>query len=92
MASNLYIASVEPETGKSTVALGVLRQLTRRAERVAVLRPVVREPDDYVLRTLIKWGGVATSYEEASGVPGHEVHDDPDAALATIVDLSLIHI
>jgi hypothetical protein len=41
MGSSVYIASVEGSTGKSTVALGVLQQLSRRVERVAVFRPIV---------------------------------------------------
>ena len=44
MGSSVYVASVEGSTGKSTVALGVLHQLSRRVERVAVFRPIVR-PD-----------------------------------------------
>lgn len=44
MGSSVYVASVEGSTGKSTVALGVLQQLSRRVERVGVFRPIVR-PD-----------------------------------------------
>jgi hypothetical protein len=33
MGSSVYVASVEGYTGKSTVALGVLQQLSRRVER-----------------------------------------------------------
>ena len=51
MASSVYVAAVEGFAGKSTVALGVLEQLSKRVERVAVFRPVVREQGavDYVL-------------------------------------------
>ncbi|WP_166349434.1 phosphate acetyltransferase [Phytoactinopolyspora limicola] len=42
MAQNVYIASVTGETGKSTVALGVLTSLSRRIGRVGVFRPIVR--------------------------------------------------
>ena len=55
MGSSVYIASVEGYTGKSTVALGVLEQLSRRVERVGVFRPIVRADTaeyggrDYVL-------------------------------------------
>ncbi|AYY14423.1 phosphate acetyltransferase [Actinobacteria bacterium YIM 96077] len=42
MARNVYLASVTGETGKSTVALGILTALTRRIGRVGVFRPIVR--------------------------------------------------
>ncbi|TCM50496.1 phosphate acetyltransferase [Kribbella sp. VKM Ac-2568] len=91
MGSSVYIASVEGYTGKSTVALGVLEQLSRRVERVAVFRPIVR-PDtaqyggrDYVLDLLTSHDAVPLSYDESVGVTYDEVHRDPDAALDRIV-------
>src|SRR5512145_223430 len=42
MGRSVYIASVEGFTGKSTVALGVLEQLSRRVERLGVFRPIIR--------------------------------------------------
>jgi len=91
MANSVYVASVEGSTGKSTVALGVLQQLSRRVERVAVFRPIVR-PDptgrggrDYVLDLLTAHDAVELSYDECVGVTYAEVHADPDAALAAIV-------
>jgi phosphate acetyltransferase len=91
MGSSVYIASVEGFTGKSTVALGVLQQLSRRVERVSVFRPIVR-PDtalhggrDYVLDLLTSHDAVTLSYDECVGVSYDEVHKDPDAALDRIV-------
>jgi phosphate acetyltransferase len=92
MGSSVYIASVEGLTGKSTVALGVLEQLTRRVERVGVFRPVVRADTeqhggrDYVLDLLTAHEAVSLSYDECAGVTYDEVHDDPTAALDRIVD------
>ncbi|MFI6832543.1 phosphate acetyltransferase [Kribbella sp. NPDC050241] len=91
MGSSVYIASVEGSTGKSTVALGVLQQLSRRVERVAVFRPIVR-PDtamhggrDYVLDLLTAHDAVQLAYDDCLGVRYDEVHADPDAALDEIV-------
>ncbi|MEV6415049.1 phosphate acetyltransferase [Kribbella sp. NPDC051718] len=91
MGSSVYVASVEGYTGKSTVALGVLQQLSRRVERVSVFRPIVR-PDsaqyggrDYVLDLLVSHDAVSLSYDECVGVTYDEVHKDPDAALDLIV-------
>ncbi|WP_328999569.1 phosphate acetyltransferase [Kribbella sp. NBC_00709] len=91
MGSSVYVASVEGTTGKSTVALGVLHQLSRRVGRVAVFRPIVRADTathggrDYVLDLLISQDAVTQSYEDGVGVTYEEVHNDPDAALDTIV-------
>lgn len=92
MGSSVYVASVEGSTGKSTVALGVLQQLSRRVQRVGVFRPIVR-PDapatpggrDYVLDLLTAHDAVDLAYEDCVGVTYDEVHADPDAALDVIV-------
>ncbi len=92
MGNSVYIASVEGFTGKSTVALGVLEQLSRRVERVGVYRPIVRAdtPDyggrDYVLDLLTAHESVNLSYDECAGVTYDDVHEDPTAALDRIVE------
>ncbi len=88
MATSVYVASVEGYTGKSTVALGVLEQLSRRVERVAVYRPVVRgdAATDYVLDLLVSHEAVQLTYDECAGVTYADLHRDPDGALDRIVD------
>jgi len=88
MATSVYVAAVEGFTGKSTVALGVLEQLSRRVERVAVYRPVVRgdAATDYVLDLLVSHDAVQLTYDECAGVTYADLHHDPDAALDRIVD------
>ncbi|RZT60704.1 phosphate acetyltransferase [Microcella alkaliphila] len=105
MARNLYITSAEGNSGKSTVALGVLNALSSRVQRVGVFRPIARVSAeraaatasgvigadsaanrDYVLETLLAHDGVDLDYDECIGVSYDEVHADPDAALATIVE------
>jgi phosphate acetyltransferase len=85
---SVYVASVTGETGKSTVALGVLEALTRRLGRVGVFRPIVRPgtQPDYVLELLLDHDGVDLSYADAAGVTYDDVHADPDAAMGTIID------
>lgn len=90
---SVYITSPEGETGKSTVALGVLDQLVRRTSNVGVFRPVARnstrgegaEDRDYVLELLLAHDAVDLAYEDAIGVTYDDVHADPEAALAQIV-------
>jgi phosphate acetyltransferase len=90
--SSVYVASAEGYTGKSTVALGVLEQLSRCVERVGVFRPIVRgdhgarRGQDYVLDLLTSHEACTTSYDDAAGVSYDEMHADPSAALDRIVD------
>ncbi len=92
MGSSVYVASVEGFTGKSTVALGLLEQLSRRVRRVGVFRPIVRAAGpgeaerDYVLDLLTGHDAVSLSYDECAGVSYDEVHADPAAALDRIVE------
>ncbi|GAA4830868.1 phosphate acetyltransferase [Luteimicrobium xylanilyticum] len=89
---SVYITSPEGETGKSTVALGVLELLQRRFPRVGVFRPVARSADanphagrDYVLELLLARDSVDLTYEQCVGVTYDEVHDDPETSLSQIV-------
>src|SRR3954454_16790406 len=97
MGSRVYVASVEGYTGKSTVALGILEQLSRRVERVGVFRPIVRaglrsdvsgrdSGRDYVLDLLTSHDAVTLSYDECAGVSYDAVHEDPSQALDRIVE------
>jgi len=84
---SVYITSPEGDTGKSTVALGVLDLLTRRAQRVGIFRPVARSTDraDYVLELLLAHDAVDLPYDLCLGVTYEQVHADPERALADIV-------
>ena len=51
MANSLYIAAMEPGSGKSVVALGIMEMLSRRIRRLGYFRPVVpsaKEPDNNI--------------------------------------------
>jgi len=87
VARTIYIASPEGDTGKSTVALGLVDLLTRTVARVGVFRPVARSTDvhDYILELLLAHDGIDVPYDDAVGVSYQQVIDDPDAALARIV-------
>ena len=92
MGSSVYVASTEGYSGKSTVALGLLEQLSRRVERVGVFRPVVRADSaetggrDYVLDLLTSHEAVTLTYDECAGVTYDDVHASPAEALDRIVD------
>ncbi|MFD0365361.1 phosphate acetyltransferase [Nocardia sp. GCM10030253] len=85
--SAVYIASPEGDTGKSTVALGVLQMLCATTARVGVFRPITRsttEPD-YILELLLEHSTADIDYVQATGVTYDQVHADPDAAISDIV-------
>jgi len=85
--SIVYIASPEGETGKSTVALGVLQMLCATTARVGVFRPIARsttEPD-HILELLLEHSTADIDYPQAIGVTYEQVHADPDAAISEIV-------
>jgi phosphate acetyltransferase len=88
VAHSILITSAEGHSGKSTIALGVIEALSHATPRVGVFRPVARstaEPD-YVLEMLLGHDGVDLSYDECIGVTYDDMHADPDAALARIVE------
>jgi phosphate acetyltransferase len=86
--SAIYIAAPEPETGKSTIALGLLNRLTATVAKVGVFRPITRlgEDRDYILELLLTHTTAGLSYEQCVGVTYQEMHADTDAAIASIVD------
>ena len=85
--TSIYIASPEGETGKSTIALGLLHRLSAMVPKVGVFRPITRREDrDYILELLLSQSDPGLSYEECVGVSYQRLHEDPDAAIADIVD------
>ncbi len=92
-ASAIYIASPEGDTGKSTIALGILHKLAATVARVAVFRPITRLEQgdsegerDYILELLLSRATAGLTYDECAGVSYQQLHEDPEAAIAEIVD------
>ncbi|MGW4096249.1 phosphate acetyltransferase [Mycobacterium sp. NPDC004974] len=88
VATAIYIASPEGDTGKSTIALGMLHRLAATVPRVGVFRPITRlgEDRDYILELLLAGTTAGLSYDDCVGVSYQQVHEDPDVAIAEIVD------
>ena len=88
MPTAIYVASPEGDTGKSTIALGILHRLAATVAKVGVFRPITRlgEDRDYILDLLLAHTTAGLSYEQCVGVSYQQLHDDPDAAIADIVD------
>ncbi|MGV0790555.1 phosphate acetyltransferase [Mycolicibacterium sp. XJ1819] len=86
--SGIYVASPEGDTGKSTIALGILHRLVATVARVGVFRPITRrgEKRDYILELLLSQAATDLSYEDCVGVTYQQLHEDPEAAIGEIVD------
>nr|WP_264888583.1 phosphate acetyltransferase [Dietzia sp. NCCP-2495] len=92
-SSAVYVAAPEGNTGKSTIALGLLRLLAGTVQRVGVFRPVTLAPRDgdepvrdRIVDMLLQHTTVDLEYEDCIGVTNARVHEDRDAALTEIVD------
>jgi phosphate acetyltransferase len=88
VAQSILITSAEGHSGKSTIALGVLEALSHATARVGVFRAIARSTTerDYVLEMLLDHDGVDLAYDDCIGVGYDDMHADPDAALARIVE------
>ena len=83
MPTAIYVASPEGDTGKSTIALGILHRLAATVARVGVFRPITRLPGgqersdpgnrpgeerDYILELLLAHTTAGLSYDDCVGV------------------------
>ena len=86
--SAIYVASPEGDTGKSTIALGMLQMLSATAPRSGCSgrSPGSIEDRDYILELLLEHTTADLPYEQSVGVTYEQVHADPDAAISDIVD------
>lgn len=69
MTKTIFIASAEPYSGKSIVALGLVAMLLGKAQKIGYFKPVI-SPDtpgqqDLHIRTIIEHFQLAISYEDA---------------------------
>ena len=87
-AFSIYIAAPEGDTGKSTIALGIMHRLKATVPKVGVFRPLTRQGDDgdYILELLLAHSTAGLSYDACVGVGYQQLHEDEDAAIASIVD------
>lgn len=88
MSQGIYITSAEGHTGKSMVALGLLTTLQRSRKNIGVFRPVSRSrsEQDQVLEFLLSQIEHPLPANEYIAVTYEDVHADPDAALARIIE------
>lgn len=80
MANSLYIAGIEPGSGKSVVALGVMEFLSRRVRNVGYFRPIISstEQKDNNIQLILDRYDIDLSYEEMFAY----THDEAQALVA----------
>jgi phosphate acetyltransferase len=82
LARKLYVTAMEPQSGKSVVALGLMELLSARVERLGFFRPIVpsaAEPDPQIelIRRRYQLGSPyeqmhALTQDEAAAIPAYE--------------------
>ena len=77
MARTVYVAALEPGTGKSVVALGVMEMLAGRVDRVGFFRPVIadRSAPDRLTELMHERYRLAIDPAELGGVTYDELHE-----------------
>lgn len=77
MSKAIYIATTEPNSGKSIISLGLMHMLLGKAAKVGYFRPII---DDYPpgvkdnhINTIISYFGLQLDYEEAYAFTRSEV-------------------
>jgi len=85
--SSIYIAAPEPDSGKSTIALGLLHLLAASSARVGVFQPIAGSTDhpDRVLDLMLEHTTASLDHDRCVGVSHARVREDPSAALGEIV-------
>ena len=86
MATSIYLAGTDAGSGKSAVAVGLLDQVSRRAGRVGVFRPVVVHADTDPVLALLGSRLPDGAANASAGVTYDDLHSAPGAAMERIVD------
>lgn len=68
MIKSVFIATTEPYSGKSIVALGVVNMLLAKAHKVAYFKPIINDDPqdrrDVDIQTVVEYFGLPVSYED----------------------------
>ncbi|NPA43614.1 MAG: phosphate acetyltransferase [Chlorobi bacterium] len=75
MNKALYIATIEPNSGKSIVSIGLMNELKSRTDKVGYFRPIIdggEKPDNHI-RLMLEFFKIPQSYEESYGLTRAEI-------------------
>ncbi|MEN8187640.1 MAG: phosphate acetyltransferase [Bacteroidota bacterium] len=95
MSKAVYIATGEPESGKSIVTLGLMRMILGRTKKVAYFRPIIdastEGKKDNHIDTVLTHFNLEMDYEDCYALTGEEVihkmtNDKDDEIIDTIIE------
>ncbi len=77
MGKNVYIATMEPQSGKAVVLLGIMEMLSRRIQNIGIFRPIVRagEKKDQYIELVQKRYKLKFDYDELYACTHQEARD-----------------
>ena len=95
MSKAIYVATTEPNSGKSIISLGLMHLLLGKAAKVGYFRPIIDdygpgEKDNHI-NTVISYFGIQMEYHEAYACTRSEViqkynQDKDDEVLDKIIE------
>ena len=94
MTKTIFIATTEPYSGKSIVALGIVNLLLGKARKVCYFKPIINEDaankKDTDIETMAQYFGLPVAYEDAYAFTRQQAMrqmetDSPDDMINTII-------
>lgn len=77
MSKSIYITTIEPNSGKSLVSLGLLRMMLNKSSKVGYFRPIINKgensPYDNHTYTAIKYFNLDMKYEDCFAYEQNEI-------------------
>ena len=79
MSKGIYVATIEPNSGKSVAVLGLMRMLLGKTAKVGYFRPIIEDTEDGEMdnhiNTVISYFDVDTNYKKTFAYTRNEVLD-----------------
>ena len=79
MSKGIYVATIEPNSGKSLVVLGLMRMLLGKTAKVGYFRPIIEDPQDGEMdnhiHTIISHFEIDINYKKTFAFTRNEVLD-----------------
>ncbi|MDJ0730148.1 MAG: AAA family ATPase [Crocosphaera sp.] len=77
MTNSLYISTIEPKTGKSLIALGIIELILRKTTKVGFFRPIIQDPIDHKpdkhIALILSYFKLPQNYDHSFGLYYSEV-------------------
>jgi phosphate acetyltransferase len=78
MSNSIYISTIEPKTGKSLIALGIIELILRKTTKVGFFRPIIQDPidgkPDKHIDLILSYFKLPQTYEDSFGLYYSEVN------------------